>query len=472
MDSSGEREFRGVWVATVANIDWPMSSDATSAQQQRELTSLLDTLKGLNFNAVILQIRPAADALYASSYDPWSTYLTGQQGRAPNPYWDPLATAVSEAHQRGMELHAWFNPYSVGLASNHIAKQLPQYAYAYGPNLWMDPGSKSVQNRTLDTILDVVTRYDIDGVHFDDYFYPYKEADRDFPDDATYNEYLAEGGHLSRDLWRHQNVDFLIEELSRKIKEVCPWVKFGISPFGIWMSGHPRGVKGFSSNTELFADSRKWLMEGWVDYMVPQLYWAIDPPQQSFTALSDWWIQQNSRHRHLYMGCATYKIASSSHLWPNSEIERQVEETRARRNKLDLGNVFFSAKYYRDNTHGIADVFSNDVNPSPALAPSMSWLMSDLPVLAPLNVFVSSDTLSWTPSADPAGRLRAFALYREEEVLDGHSSTKQFRLHQVLGRDTRSIQLSSPGRYALTAVDRLARESDATVFHVDPTLVG
>ncbi|KAK7098469.1 glycosyl hydrolase YngK-like [Littorina saxatilis] len=469
LDTSADREFRGVWVATVANIDWPSSSHATSAQQQAELVALFDQLKELNFNAIIFQVRPVADAFYSSSYDPWSVYLTGQQGREPSPYWDPLATAVAEAHKRGMELHAWFNPYRAragsssrsGLAAKHIANQLHQYAYAYGSNLWMDPGAQAVKNRTLDTIMDVVNRYDVDGVHFDDYFYPYPVAGQAFPDTATYNAYVSNGGHLSRDLWRHQNVDSLIQALSQRIKSSRPWVKFGLSPFGIWMSGHPHGVVGFSSNTQQYADSRKWLQEGWVDYLSPQLYWKIDPPQQSFTALSDWWIQQNTRGRHLYTGVATYRIADS-HSWPISEIQRQVTETRLRRSQNDLGNIFFSAKYYRSNSHGISDLFKS-LNARPALAPSMQWLHSDVSHIATPTVSVGSGTISWT--ADSTDRLRAYALYRRDEA------TSQYRLQQLLGRDTLSVKVG-PGTYALTAVDRLANESQARVVIVDTPLVG
>ncbi|XP_076450450.1 glycosyl hydrolase YngK-like isoform X2 [Babylonia areolata] len=467
-----EREFRAVWVATVANIDWPSSGQDPSSKQRQDLVDLLDTLKDLHFNAVIFQVRPAADAFYSSPYDPWSIYLTGRQGQAPHPFWDPLATAVTEAHARGMELHAWFNPYRAkagstsltDLAPQHMARQLPQDAHPYGPNLWMDPGSRAVQNRTLDTILHVVTHYDIDGVHFDDYFYPYPEQDQDFPDDATYQAYVAEGGRLSRALWRHHNVDGLVQEVSRRIKDVRPWVKFGISPFGIWMSGQPSGVVGFSSNTGQYADSRKWLAEGWVDYLAPQLYWEIDPPRQSFTALSDWWIQQNSRGRHLYMGCATYRTATGDRHWPVSEIERQVRETRSRRNESDLGNIFFSAKYYRDNTGGIADLFRDSVYPRPALAPTMPWLRSDVPTLSTPDVTVQSGVVSWTTSADPAGKLRAFAVYRQEGGGAWHP------LH-VLGTHTRSIQLS-PGRYGVTAVDRLGRESAPHLVLVESPLVG
>nr|KAG5688677.1 hypothetical protein BaRGS_014388 [Batillaria attramentaria] len=278
-----------------------------------------------------------------------------------------------------------------GLASKHIANELSRYAYAYGSNLWMDPGSEEVQTRTLNTIIDVVTRYDIDGVHFDDYFYPYPVSGQDFPDSATYNAYRAGGGQLSRDDWRHHNIDSFVQTLSQRIKATRPWVKFGISPFGIWMSGHPHGVVGFSSNSGQYADSRKWLSEGWVDYLSPQLYWKIDPPQQSFTALSDWWIQQNSRQRHLYPGVGTYRIADS-HQWPISEIERQVQETRARADQNDLGDIFFSAKYYKANTRGIADTFRTALYNRPAIAPVMQWLQSDITTVAvPAHVTASGE---------------------------------------------------------------------------------
>ena len=279
------REFRAVWVATVANIDWPSKPGLSTWDQQRELIAILDRAQSLRMNAVIFQVRPGADAMYASPYEPWARFLTGRQGRAPEPPWDPLAFAVEQAHQRGMELHAWFNPYRAAYARDslpartHISKTNPGLVRSYGTFLWMDPGDPEVRRRSLRAIVDVVKRYDVDGVHIDDYFYPYPETDGgkkiDFPDSATYARYLKAGGKLAKDDWRRDNVNKLVEALYKGVHAAKPQVRVGISPFGIWRPGFPPSVKGFDAYAEIYADSKKWLQNGWADYVVPQLYWPI-----------------------------------------------------------------------------------------------------------------------------------------------------------------------------------------------------
>ncbi|MCX5762893.1 MAG: family 10 glycosylhydrolase, partial [Gemmatimonadetes bacterium] len=277
------REFRGVWVASVSNIDWPSKPGLPTADQKAELLALLDRAQAEHLNAVILQVRPAADALYKSSIEPWSEYLTGTQGRAPVPAWDPLAFAVDEAHRRGLELHAWFNPYRArhpsakgALSKRHIARTSPALVKKYGTQLWMDPGESAVRARTVRVVLDVVTRYDIDGVHLDDYFYPYKEkttrGTTEFLDDRSWKKYVKAKGKLSRDDWRRENVNVLVHQLYDRIHLAKPWVKFGISPFGIWRPGNPEQIKGFDAYEQLYADSKLWLEKGWVDYFTPQLY--------------------------------------------------------------------------------------------------------------------------------------------------------------------------------------------------------
>src|SRR5437588_742687 len=310
------REFRGAWVASVENIDWPSEPGLTTQQQKDELLGILDRAAALRLNAVILQVRPAADALYASPYEPWSEYLTGQMGRAPDPWYDPLEFAVAEAHKRGLELHAWFNPYRARhpsgkspASANHISRTHPELVKRYGSMLWMDPGEPAVRQRTVDVILDVVRRYDIDGVHIDDYFYPYKEKDRrgraiEFPDGTSWRKYLRSGGGMSRDDWRRANVDTLIHEVYGRIKATKPWVKFGISPFGVWRPGYPpeTAQNAFDSFAELYGDSRKWLLNGWADYFTPQLYWPISRPELSYPVLLRWWVGQNVKGRQIWPG--------------------------------------------------------------------------------------------------------------------------------------------------------------------------
>ncbi|MFL5608186.1 MAG: glycoside hydrolase family 10 protein, partial [Gemmatimonadaceae bacterium] len=269
------REFRAVWVATVGNMDWPSRPGLSTEQQQAEMIALLDRLAALRMNAVVLQIRPAADALYQSSIEPWSDVLTGEMGRAPEPFYDPLAFAVAEAHKRGLELHAWINPYRAKntstktMSAGHISRTHPELVRKYGSFLWMDPGDPAVRTITTNVVIDLVRRYDIDGVHMDDYFYPYPETQNgrelDFPDDATWERYQRSGGTLSRDDWRRQNVDLLVQGLGDSIHAIKPWVRYGVSPFGIWRPGYPASVRGFDQYAKLYADARKWLNEGWVD---------------------------------------------------------------------------------------------------------------------------------------------------------------------------------------------------------------
>lgn len=387
------REFRGVWVASVANIDWPSKRTLSTAEQQAELLALLDKAAELKLNAVIFQVRPAADALYESSLEPWSEYLTGTQGRRPDPYWDPLAFAVREAHARGMELHAWFNPYRARyndarspLAASHIAKTNPSLVKSYGGYLWMDPGEPAVRERTLDVVLDVVKRYDIDGVHIDDYFYPYPVNDRrgrqiDFPDSASWRKYQRAGGKLSRGDWRRENVNSLVRELNLGIHAEKPWVQFGVSPFGIWRPGNPAQVTGFDAYEKLYADARLWLREGWVDYLTPQLYWPTTKHEQAYGALLNWWSGENLKHRNLWPGNFTSRAgARGSGSFPVAELVKQVRVTRVgapggpRAAAGGSGNVHFSMKAFLDNQAGMNDSLLASVYANVALPPASPWL--------------------------------------------------------------------------------------------------
>lgn len=358
------REFRGAWVASVANIDWPSKPGLTSYQQQAELLAMLDRARELKLNAILLQVRPAADALYASPYEPWSAYLTGVEGRAPEPYYDPLAFAVKEAHARGLELHAWLNPYRARHPSatgpnarTHVAHTHPQWVRRYGKYLWLDPGEPGVLAHSVTVALDVVRRYDVDGIHVDDYFYPYPESDSarnevPFPDSGSFARYRAKGGTLGLSDWRRANVDRYVEQVYRGTKRLKPWVKVGISPFGIWRPGYPEGIQGFDAYEKLAGDARKWLREGWVDYFTPQLYWPLARTAQSYTALLSWWIGENTHGRHVWPGHNSSRAASGGPEWPADELNNQVRATRATR-AADLaavppsaatGDIFFSMR--------------------------------------------------------------------------------------------------------------------------------
>lgn len=369
-----KREMRGLWIATVFSMDWPSSTNLTTAQQKAELITILDRARAAGFNAVIFQVRPAGDAFYQSSLEPWSEFLTGTRGKAPSPFYDPLAFAIEEAHKRGLELHAWFNPYRTRNPKNtpkgikDLGVQRPALVKAYGKQFWMDPGEDEVRNHSLAVMLDVVRRYDVDGIHLDDYFYPYQERDAagktiPFPDDASWAKYKATGGKLSRDDWRRNNVDRLLEGLYKGTKREKPWVKVGISPFGIWRPGYPQGIAGLDPYTTLYADSRKWLQNGWLDYFTPQLYWAESRPAQRYSTLLAWWAQQNTKGRHLWPG----NILSH----PAEEITRQVDITR--RQTGARGNVHFNASSFMQNRNGNGAALAK-LYAEPALIPASPWL--------------------------------------------------------------------------------------------------
>jgi uncharacterized lipoprotein YddW (UPF0748 family) len=454
------REFRGAWVATVANIDWPSKRGLSTVEQKAELTAMLDHAARLKLNAIIFQVRPACDAMYASAIEPWSEYLTGTMGKAPEPFYDPLAFAVEEAHRRGLELHAWFNPYRAlhsssksPVAANHVSKMKPHLVKRYGKFLWLDPGEREVQEYSLSVVMDVVKRYDIDGVHFDDYFYPYTEKDSrgedlDFPDDASWRRFGA-GGKLSRADWRRENVNTFVRRVYQSIKATRPAVKFGISPFGIWRPGHPATVdpKAYDAYAKLYADSRAWLVNGWVDYFTPQLYWPIEPPAHSFSALLKWWSEQNPRHRHLWPGMDTTKTASS---WKPDEIIRQIEITRAQPGVS--GHVHWNMKSLRRN-RALDDKLARGVYAGPALVPATPWLDSTppgKPLLAVTENGISKAKATWRSASGKNAWLWLLQSQHDNEWTS-----------EILPAEKRShvFDGSAPDAIALSAVDRVGNVS-------------
>ncbi|MFL6708271.1 MAG: glycoside hydrolase family 10 protein [Massilia sp.] len=397
------REFRAAWVSTVANIDWPSKSNLNAAQQQAEAIAILDRAKAMNLNAIVLQVRPSADAIYPSSIEPWSEYLTGVQGTPPRPMYDPLAFWVAQAHARGLQLHAWFNPYRAKqtgsrsvAASNHISRTNPAAVKSYGKTLWMDPGEPAAVKQTLDVVLDVVRRYDIDGVHIDDYFYPYPieptgaageavaldgssgKSEVDFPDGPSWQRYQAGGGKLDRSSWRRQNVNQLIEQLYTGIHREKSWVLFGISPFGLGKPAlRPKGIVGFSQYDKLYADAELWLQSGWLDYLSPQLYWAIEQKPQAYDVLLDYWISENTQRRHIWPGLFTSRIGAPTKDYPPGEIVQQIGVTRSRPGAG--GHVHFSMAALMDNRKGITDQLKTSHYAGPALVPATPWLGNTAP---------------------------------------------------------------------------------------------
>lgn len=380
------REFRAMWVASVANIDWPSRIGLSSAEQQQEIRKIVATAKRLKMNALILQVRPAADALYTSSIEPWSEYLSGLQGQAPQPFYDPLTLWVSEAHANGLELHAWFNPYRARHsaakslpAANHVINSRPELVKTYGEQRWIDPGEPAAAQRLIDVVRDVVRRYDVDGVHIDDYFYPYpiKTAadlpDLDFPDEPSWKRYVVSGGKLPRADWRRDNVNRLVQSMNAAVHAEKAWVKFGISPFGLPRADRrPDGITGFSQYDKLFADVELWWSQGWLDYLAPQLYWPIAQTAQSFPVLLDYWSRGNAKKRHLWPGVFTSKIDESDGSWKPDEIKQQIDLLRKDRGAS--GHIHFSTVALTQNRQGVADLLAREIYASDALVPATPWL--------------------------------------------------------------------------------------------------
>lgn len=353
------RELRGMWIATVANLDWPSAPGRPAAEQRAQLIAYLDRAVELRLNAVVLQVRPTADALWPSPYEPWAQCLTGVQGQDPG--WDPLGTAVSEAHRRDLELHAWFNPYRVAnhtdpsrLIATHPARLHPDWVLPYGGKLYYNPGLPEVRRFVQDAMLDAVRRYDIDAVHWDDYFYPYPVAGQVFGDDAAYARYGA--GFPDRAAWRRDNTDRLVRETAELIRSVKPDVRFGISPFGVWrnVASDPLGSDtraGVETYDDLYADTRKWIKEGWIDYICPQVYFKAQRSGQavSYSLLVPWWAETvRGTGVDLYIGEALYKINTED--WPAAELTEHLDI--AAQYPEVAGHVFFSAKVVQEDPKG------------------------------------------------------------------------------------------------------------------------
>lgn len=371
-----KREFRAAWIATVINLDWPSANSLSTSQQKLELISLLDELKRDGVNTVLFQIRSECDAMYSSSFDPWSYWLTGSQGTAPYPYYDPLEFAIEEAHKRGMELHAWFNPYraerSVGNYSkspNHVTVQHPDWILhlivGTTTNIkFLDPGLQDVRNYVTSVIYDVVSRYDVDGVHFDDYFYPYEGIGN--LDNQTFINYPR--GFTNIAAWRRDNVNLLIAQVNDTIQSIKSWVKFGISPFGIWKNGVPPGITGLSAYDQIYCDAIAWLHNRSIDYLTPQLYWPFGGGQD-YAKLQPWWADSvYANGRHFYPGHAYYRITN----WTNpSEMPNQIRFDR--NNPKVQGSVFFRAKNFPENPKGVTDTLRNDLYRYISILPTMNW---------------------------------------------------------------------------------------------------
>lgn len=422
-----KREFRGTWIATVNDLDWPLKAGEPSEIQKKELINILDTLEKLNFNAVIFQIRPTADAFYNSITEPWSGYLTGQQGKAPDENWDPLQYMTEECHKRGMEIHAWMNPFRIQqnltdkLSTRNVAIKHPEWVVTYGTRTYLDPGIPAVREYLKKVVEEVVMNYDIDAIHFDDYFYPYPIANTPFPDTLSFKRYNR--GFLSNEVenWRRANVDSIIFSLSKTIKKIKPTVKFGISPFGVW-ENYTTDYTGSVTNagttnfSHLFADVIKWQQNGWIDYLIPQIYWEIGHPTVDYITLANWW-NERAFNRHVYIGHALYKlIEGTSASWKS---DREMPEQILISRKLDNieGNAFFRMKNINMNPYGFKDQLQYDLYKTKALVPVMSWIDNIAPV-SPKKIvsrgFLRKDRIliKYSKKQTTSPDLQGFIVYR------------------------------------------------------------
>ncbi len=465
-------EFRGAWVSTVANIDWPSSSGLSSDLQKMEIETQLNLLKEIGCNAIILQVRPTSDAIYPSELEPWSRYLMGKQGLAPTPYYDPLAYWIEQTHKRGMELHAWFNPYRIQqnikdtLAQSHIINKHPDWGWVYGTRRYFEPGNPDVWKFISQVVVDVVKRYDIDAVHFDDYFYPYAIADQPFPDSQAFEKFGGACFPNQLDDWRRHNVDTIIQILSSEIKETKPWVKFGISPFGVWRNRAEDSIgsetkAGTTNYDALYADIIKWQRNGWIDYTLPQLYWHEGHPAANFSTLAYWW-SDFSYGRSMYLGLAPYRIdkKSDEKMWKKPKyFYKQLELLRSVEG-IDGFCFFSSAQFKRKELSGLHKKLKNNLCKTPAIVPPMPWIDKVAP-LPPTNLNSNDQSIAWdAPYANSEmDKARFYAVYYYPKKSSYLLKDKNF-LISITGENKMMFDKKVPaGVYRISSLDRLNNES-------------
>jgi uncharacterized lipoprotein YddW (UPF0748 family) len=476
-----KRELRGAWIASYVNLDWPTNSSQTPDQERTAFVNLLNTLQQTGINAVYVQIRSECDAVYASTLEPWSSYLTGAQGTPPSPYYDPMPFMIAECRARGMEFHAWINPFRAinnynninNFAANHVAKIHPEWLLAQGVYRILDPGIPAVRDYVISVVMDVVRRYDVDGIHFDDYFYPYASqggspAPPRFNDDVTFATYP--NGFTNQNDWRRNNINVFVQRTYDSIKTAKPWVKFGIAPFGIWRnsSNDPLGsaTSGLQSYSDVFADTRYWLQNGLLDYVMPQVYWSIGFSVANYGVLTPWW-NNNAFGRHIYIGHAAYKInADADTRWTDpSQINNQIRLNRQQSNVF--GSVFFRTGNVLANPLFFRDSLVQYMYTKPALLPTMSWRDNAAPQPASnLNTSVTGNNvqLSWTKTPAVANELdkaRQYVIYRFNTASIDVNDVNAIQHITPNDLNTYNDNNMLPGTYyyVVTALDRFHNES-------------
>jgi uncharacterized lipoprotein YddW (UPF0748 family) len=475
-----KREMRAVWIATVENIDWPSADTLPVDVQQKEMIELLDLAQAHNMNTIVFQIRPAADAFYQSSLEPWSQWLTGIQSQAPDPFYDPLDFAIKQCRLRGLDIHVWLNPYRAvrdtsahSVSPDHITKIHPEWFVTYGKTVYFDPALPQTRDHVSAVVSDIVRRYDIDAVHMDDYFYPYRIAGMKFPDDSSFALFHGAYSIEQIDDWRRHNVDLIIKQLHDSIRSIKPWVQFGISPFGVWrnVTKDPAGSAtkaGQTNYDDLFADILKWQKEGWIDYVVPQLYWHIGMKVADYAVLAEWW-NRNTYGCPLYIGHALYRLDPKSSVisWRSSmEIIKQIRLNRSLSNIN--GSMFFSAKYMRTNPLRLRQHITRQVYQTKALPPENSRLVTIYPcspVNGSLKKINGNILLSWEKGCNS----KNFVIYqfRKNQTIDFTNSKQIFMVTSECEVKFRSNAKTKSRRniYAVTSLSRTNTESEPVFFY-------
>ena len=469
-----KREFRSAWITTFTNLDWPSKRGLTSEQQKAEFLTIVNDFQANSINAVVGQVRASSDAFYKSKISPWSEWLTGTQGKAPDNDFDPLQFMVDECHERNMEFHAWFNPFRAvshtrfsSVAKDHISNTKPEWFFTYGNSKYYNPGIPAVRKYICEVVKEVVENYDIDGVHFDDYFYPYTIEGQKIPDAKQYTK--NNRGCTSLDDWRRDNINLLIQEVSQTIKTVKKHVKFGVSPLAIWRNKKqdPEGSytnSGQSSYDNLYCDTKLWIEEDWVDYMAPQLYWSTKNEFANYNNLINWWTKY-SHERHLYVGHAIYKLDERNrHSFKTAELMNQVNICR-KNGKVD-GSIYFRAKAFVSNHQNFQKTMSASIYKYPSLIPAMNWIDS-IPPSQPLKLKakIKEDNvvLKWKApkynSVNDSATYYVVYRFEENEVIDLQFSNKIISIQKQTEFVDSLRTPTSCFKYAVTAVDRLHNES-------------
>jgi len=475
-----KREFRGVWIASVANIDWPSRKGLPSPDQQQEFIHILDNHQRLGINAVFVQVRAASDAFYAESEEPWSEWLTGTQGRAPSPFYDPLNFMIEHAHERNMEFHAWLNlnrgthASSTSVSPNHITRTHPHWFLNYGGYKVYNFGLPEVRSYIVSQVLNIVRNYDVDGIHFDDYFYPYPTPGQRLNDLQTFRQY---GQGFSRiEDWRRNNVNILIKDISEVIRKEKPYLKFGVSPFAVWRSrdrdaGGSDTAGALSSYDDLYADSRLWAREGWIDYIVPQVYFSFGHRTVPYKPMVDWWVKNKGPH-HLYIGLGSYRVGERNREWGSAA--QIMDQLRVNEHTESVGgSVFYSSKSLMPASHRLSDSLRGYYR-YPALPPVMEWKTPD-PLPRPEITEVTRSgggqvRLRWSIPDEYEEYVRSFVIYRylrgEKRTLEDPRNivaivrNKEEKVFYDL-----TARAESQYEYALTALDRLSNEGKPSKLH-------